>query len=432
MNRNKVTHREVKETAYRAQKKDDMKPGRRVRKNLAMLMMSFIAIPSFSAVGEEIEPAQGTMQSFSEALKNGKPIFNARLRYEYANIESLDEANALTIRPRFGYETGSFNNFKALIEGEHTSSIIPDHNYSAPGQVVPGKSVIADPEGSEINQAYLSYSNYDSVVKLGRQRIILDNARFIGNVGWRQAEQTYDAISLSNNSIDDLQLSYAYISQVNRIFYTAWDSDSHVLNISYSGLPDMKIGAYSYLLSFDSSPVNGSDTFGLYVDGSLPTTENFTISYHAEYAFQEEGSESPLDYSANYYHLNLGGTYKKFSFGGGYEVLGSDGGTTAFRTPLATLHAFNGWADAFLATPANGLQDAYGFIGYKFGNVPVKAFYHHFSSDEGSMDYGNEVDLVATYKLNSNWSALAKYAYFTGSSGMRDIQRFWLQLDWKL
>ena len=30
-----------------------------------------------------------------------------------------------------------------------------------------------------------------------------------------------------------------------------------------------------------------------------------------------------------------------------------------FTTPLATLHKFQGWADKFLTTPANGLEDLY-------------------------------------------------------------------------
>ena len=42
----------------------------------------------------------------------------------------------------------------------------------------------------------------------------------------------------------------------------------------------------------------------------------------------------------------------------GYELLGSDGVTVAFSTPLATLHAFEGWADKFLATPAAGITDS--------------------------------------------------------------------------
>ena len=37
----------------------------------------------------------------------------------------------------------------------------------------------------------------------------------------------------------------------------------------------------------------------------------------------------------------------------GYEELGSNAGLYGLQTPLATLHAFNGWADKFLVTPVD-------------------------------------------------------------------------------
>jgi len=194
----------------------------------------------------------------------------------------------------------------------------------------------------------------------------------------------------------------------------------------------MKIAGYSYLLSFDSALANSTDTFGLYVEGALPTPKDYSLTYRAEYAFQEDGRKSPLDYSANYYTLALNGAYKKYSAGVGYEVLGSDGGTAAFRTPLATLHKFNGWADTFLATPAGGIQDVYAYVGYKYGKVPVKVVYHNFSADEGGGDYGNEIDALATYKINDNWGLVAKYAYFMGSGTRPDVQRFSFEVNWKL
>ena len=40
-----------------------------------------------------------------------------------------------------------------------------------------------------------------------------------------------------------------------------------------------------------------------------------------------------------------------------YESLEGNG-ARGFSTPLATLHAFQGWADVFLNTPADGVDDA--------------------------------------------------------------------------
>jgi hypothetical protein len=47
--------------------------------------------------------------------------------------------------------------------------------------------------------------------------MIRNNSAFIGNVGWRQNEQTFDAVNLSTGG-DDFDISYAYSDRVQRIF----------------------------------------------------------------------------------------------------------------------------------------------------------------------------------------------------------------------
>ena len=67
-------------------------------------------------------------------------------------------------------------------------------------------------------------------------------------------------------------------------------------------------------------------------------------------------------YSTEYWHLDAGAVVGIYDFGVGWEVLGGDDSTVlneAFQTPLATLHAFQGWADVFLSTPAAGIDDKY-------------------------------------------------------------------------
>ena len=92
-------------------------------------------------------------------------------------------------------------------------------------------------------------------------------------------------------------------------------------------------------------------------------------------------------------------------------MLGGDG-ETSFQTPLATKHAFNGWADKFLlATPANGLVDAYLTATGKVAGIKLLATYHMFSSDEGGDDYGSELDLLAVKKFGKNYSK----SYFCSS-----------------
>ncbi len=86
----------------------------------------------------------------------------------------------------------------------------------------------------------------------------------------------------------------------------------------------------------------------------------------------------------------IGTKIKGVGVGIGYELLGSDDGMKAFSTPLATLHKFQGWADQFLVTPADGIEDIYFKMTGSIGKTNLAFFYHDYSADEGSADYGEE------------------------------------------
>lgn len=370
-----------------------------------------------------------------DALAKGKFNLNARLRYEDADQFGLKPADALTIRTRFGFTTAPWHGLQAMIEGENTKIIGADVNYNDLRGNNVGHTVVADPELTEVNRVWLSYSRWDTTVKAGRQRIVLDNARFVGNVGWRQAEQTYDAVSVVNKSIEDTTLLYAYIGNVVRVNGTHLDSESHAINASYAGWKYGKITGYSYLLNLPSSAPAianlSSYTYGGSLNGAIPVTENFKATYHGEIACQTEGSESALNYQAEYYHVNGGGDTKWFNVNAGYEVLGSDNGT-GFFTPLATLAKWNGWADAFLlGTPGGGLRDTYVSATAKLPwNIPLNVTYHHFTSDSGGGGLGEEIDVTLSRKFGKNWAALARYAHFDGTSvGPADRDKFWLQVE---
>ena len=115
----------------------------------------------------------------------------------------------------------------------------------------------------------------------------------------------------------------------------------------------------------------------------------------------------------------------------GYELLGSDDGVAAFRTPLATLHKFQGWADKFLATPATGIEDTYLKVGGKIGKAKLAVIYHQFDSDEGSIDYGSEIDAVVTYPVNKNLTAQLKYAAYNAEDFSVDTDKIWLTMNFK-
>ena len=177
-------------------------------------------------------------EDFFESLLTGKVYFNNRLRVERADTAGRDSSTAITNRLRLGYATKPFYGFNGFVEMESVSS--PDEgNYFVPatGDGTATRTVIADPTGTEMNQAFARYytnsvsdSDVSLDIKADRQRIKIDDDRFVGNVGWRQLEQTYDAVSIKSDlGIDGLTVQYAYVWQVRRIFGDNgpnWDSES--------------------------------------------------------------------------------------------------------------------------------------------------------------------------------------------------------------
>lgn len=419
------------------------------------------AAPATPAAAAE----KGTLDSFfngklPDAIAQGKFSLNARLRYEFVEDDRFaKDSNAATLRTRFGFTTAPLYGFTAMLEGENVAVLGPEHNFNAAGSNGQGtRPPVADPPTTELNQAWLAY-NYDNQVgaKIGRQRIALDNHRFIGDVGWRQNMQAFDAVSATFTPVKELDLYYGYLWEVNRVFGDVsglpvanrdFDSDSHLLNISYAPFKYGRFVGYAYLLDLDLGAGatrfdNSCATYGGYFAGSAPVTDKFSLGYRAEVAWQTDYADSALDYDALYYNLELSGNVKPFAFGVGYEVLGSGRndsapGRVGFKTPLATLHAFNGWADMFLTTPDAGLRDLYAFAQVTLpGQMPLRFVYHKLDADNGGADFGHEYDVVLSKKLGKHWSAMLKYSYYHGrdaappaiAAANVDAHRFWAQIE---
>jgi len=378
-----------------------------------------------------------------------KVHLNVRTRMELTNFNGLDSSQAYTVRTRLGIETKPFYGFSGMVEGENIFSF-DDSQYFDTVESPTGQSPIADPEHTELNQAWLRYENPDFFkVRLtgGRQRIKLDDDRFIGNVGWRQNEQTFDSAYFSfSPGIENLTAEYGYIWEVRRIFgddgpksTQNFDSQSHLIRFAYDGFEAAKIVAFAYLLDFHGSGSvtdgNSADSYGLRITGKRALSGPWSLGYAGSYALQKDAGDNPVDYTAHY--VAAEGTLANADMGSlalGYELLSSDDGKARFVTPLATGHKFNGWADAFLNNGGpDGLQDLYFGVSPKLPwGLKGKLVYHHFWSDEGNDSLADEVDVVLSKAINEHITVLTKGAWFDGESkGPANRWRYWLELTFK-
>lgn len=366
--------------------------------------------------------------SISEALANGDTKLHFRLRYESADIDGTDKGQATTLKTRLTYTSGTFNGFGLTLEADDTTELV-EEDYSTV-VVNRGTAAIADPEVTEMNQAFVSYKTGGTVFKYGRQRILLDNQRFVGGVGWRQDEQTYDAFSISSKPTEGLNLFYAYVMDVNRIFAEAMDHDheTHLINASYD-TPAGKIIGYGYLIDNVTAAQFTSDTLGVRWQGKVGDI----LTYNLEYATQSADEDGQVEYDADYMLAEVTGMIpageSKIVLTGGYEVLGADEEAgKAFTTSLATLHAFQGWTDQFLATPGAGIIDTYFKVGTTVSGIKLAAVYHTYSADVGDADdFGTEMGFVVAKKFGPVGMTLKYSDYSKGDDiAKADTTKWWL------
>ncbi|MCB0523825.1 MAG: alginate export family protein [Rhodospirillales bacterium] len=384
-------------------------------------------------------------------IKDGKLFGELRHRYEFVDQDGIaNDANANTVRANLGFETGNFKGFKGQIETQLVQHLADEHFNDLHN----GKTTfptVADADVIQLNQVWVSYAGIpDTEIKVGRQALNWDNQRFIGTVGWRQNDQTFDAATIKNSSIKNLVLEYSYIGNVNRIFVGPTPPDdlnsvSHIVHGTYKFADFLNLTGYGYWLDFDNGASLSNRTYGARLTGEAPLGKDWSFFYEAEAATQSDYGHNTASYDEPYYLIAPGIKGHGFTFQLGYEELSGDG-TNAFQTPLATLHKFNGWADKFLTTPAAGLEDAYISAAYKVSGlnnildgVTLNAVYHDFDGDE-SGDFGSEIDLSAGKSFTlpesgqpfKNIDLLVKYADYDGEDlPFTDTQKFWFQIGTK-
>jgi hypothetical protein len=400
--------------------------------------------------------AEGTV---SEALAAAKPIFESRLRFEDVNQTGIaNQARALTLRNRFGFQTGAFHDLKALIEVDYTEALISDYNSNLNGKTA--YPVVADPKVTEINRAQLTWtpSAFTTVVA-GRQRIIYDDARFIGNVAWRSDEQTFDGLKF-DTSFGKLKLSYAYITKVNRVLAEAKDfsSNSHLLNLTYAISEPLKLQAFDYNIRLKSAAtvptaadITNAKISSVRITGGRLTgnlwLSSIKLNYTGQYAEERNLGLNPASFKLSEVMYDLNATYDIYTFKANYEVLGGNG-TQGFITPLGTTHVFQGWSDVFSAvggnkTLANGIKDltlgvtvaghTKDWLPYVL-NPTFSVFHHDFKTDHLSQSIGREWNYQFTSGITKNLALTLKYADFNRANTIMPASRkkAWVMLVYTL
>ena len=402
--------------------------------NVAAIVMATVTLIAVPAMAQE-----DAEQTLAGAISSGKATVGFRYRYEMVDQDGIaEDANASTARLRLNYKTGSYKNWSAFGEFDYVGELFLN-DYNSLGGSSPDRDqypVVADPKGPDLNQLYVDYDpNENTKLRFGRQRILLDNQRFVGGVGWRQNEQTYDGVSLNMKAAGNTEFKYAYITTVRRIFGNdvgsgRHDTDTHLLNATVKLNDDWKVTPYYYRIDNEDAAGTSTGTFGVRATGSAAVGEN-KLGLVFEYANQTDVTNNPVNYDADYLHVSANYAMKDgLSFGLAYESLGGDQvvGGASFRTPMATLHAFQGWADKFLGTPDAGINDLFATVKFKAGKWNLTGIYHDFTAESGSADWGTELDFSAGRSLGNGYGLLLKAAFYDADQWATDTNKFWVMV----
>lgn len=392
------------------------------------------------------------------------PLFDGRLRWEDVSQPAKAlSADAVTMRVRAGVEVKDKPaHLAVLAEMQGNLAIDGDYNafpYARPtsSQYRPAHSVVADPQSVELNRLQLQYRDKTLAVTVGRQVVNLDDQRWVGASAWRQNEQTFDAVR-GEVTLGPIGLDATYADSQRSVYGSDggprvdYDGRFGFLGASLKA-KYLTVKGFAYLLDYDPtayinqaavrSQLDSSQTYGFRATSHLPLSHKVALNFDGSYARQSSYENNPRHYAADYVMAEGNLAAYGFTATAGYELLGSDahavGGPWAVQTPMATIHSFDGFADVFLTTPARGLKDTFGGVGYVFPKtvgVPglnAKLMYRQFDSDLGNLNYGHEWDASLGFKTGCvKW--LVQYADYTavGAAAVgagTTTKKFWLQTE---
>ena len=322
-------------------------------------------------------------------------------------------------------------------------------------------TTVANNNGLQLHEAWAEISLTDTTVKnkwlnlkAGRQEIIYDGQRLLGNADFLQQARTFDAAILKYETKSYLlHFGIAYNQNAQNASGTVYNpippgnytanSNGGDMYKSFEYLyADRKLnhGSFSFLFFTDQfskyhidsvthahdyqSGVWARATTGFYFTN---TFNKVNVSAEAYYQFGEDStgqtvSSELLGASAQYAFS------KKISIGPGVDYYsGGTSGTTsnAFDPLYGTAHKFAGYMDYFYAASGFGkigLMDIYAKAKYKpTDKYLLMADVHLFNSatavnNFSNKDLGQELDLTASYNLTRAVSFEASYCHYFSTS----------------
>ncbi|HCS66358.1 MAG TPA: hypothetical protein DIW64_21080 [Cellvibrio sp.] len=384
------------------------------------------------------------------ALALGEHEFDWGSRARYAHVDADNSGQAASLLLRGSVESEWTDIVSSTLEIDAVGTVLKDDHSD--GERFNNEPLIPDPQGADINQAFLSFNLDVANIHLGRQRINFDNQRFIGGNGFWQNEQTFDAVLGKFKLASNSNLTYSYIANANRIYgddadesnsgrehdyENAWrpaaflgdhKHHSHLARLEWNEWDYTRVVGYGYRIDNRDMPSVSNNTLGA----------SYTLNYKASVikyrvqieAAQQNRSEVNAD-NLPYYLVDLGFGINTWELSTRYEILGANDGA-AFITPLGSNHDFEGWADEIGNTPNSGVRNFSLGLLWRASPLRVETSYHFFKDDVGGNNIGREFDLDFVYKPARKHSVSLRLANFEPEGDSGSVRKVYLDYSFNL
>ncbi|GAA4730618.1 alginate export family protein [Flavisolibacter ginsenosidimutans] len=341
------------------------------------------------------------------------------------------------------------------------------------------RTTTQDLNGLMLHEAWAEIGLTDTVIKnkalslkIGRQELVYDDQRLLGNLDWLQQGRRHDAALLKYET-GDWMLHFGAAFNQNKeaasgTLYNSTPPGNYTANTNGGSMYKSLFFLYTgkKLSKGNASFLFLNDNFSQYhLDGvstkiyDTSTWSRATTGFYYNNAFdkllvmastyyQFGKTSAGQDLSAWLLSGQLGyALSKKFSVFAGADLYsgGTSGATSNAFDPLyGTPHKFAGLIDYFYAASPfgkNGLLDYYAKGKYKASDkFLLSADVHQFNSATDVSGYtqkslGQEIDLVGSYALTKQIGFEAGYSrYFTttllASASVKNIQNAKPSADW--
>ena len=381
------------------------------------------------------------MPSLAQDFAGGQLWIELRPRWNH--IEESDKPETTyggTVRAIAGWRSSPWHGMRATIEGIHANHWGEKHFNDDPANIAGSPyPLLPDPRHTGLNRAFLEITGPEGLAaRFGRQRLALDNQRWVSDNDFRQIPQLFDGATVEYTGLPAARLTAGFYSRVRSTSGATDDLRLAVLNAAWNPRPDHSVGAFAYFHDQPgSAPFTGfqDESYrvqGVRAEGVAGRWGAIEIPYIAELARQRPFADGDARIDARYWRLGAGLSTGHWLVRADYEVRGSNEGLYGLQIPLTDFYAFNGWTLKWFTAPREGLRDGWVTGRWAVGKLVLYGELHRFDSDFGSLDLGRELDVGATWEVLPNAVLRLQHARYDSGSGRDypEIRKTWLTLSY--